>query len=421
MARTLTPRDAHALVNLINAELTGQDATLTQVTTDNFVSVGETIMSYPTENVYNALSMVLLRTLIAARSVDEDLVIMNAIDTGMYSSRLRKVSYLSRWAKASGDFNTQLYTNLAAGFTNGQNPDSNNVPQSTKSQWEQCPVVPIELNFGGSSVWEHGLTWYKDQAKNAFADEASFSRFWEGALIENANDIKREKSAYRRAILLNFIAGLYDLSSQGTKVINLTAAYNAKYGTSYTTAQLKTTYYKEFLAFFVATFKTVSRNMEKSSINYHVNISKTINGETYNLLRHTPRSRQRVILYEPMFIDAQANVLPEIFNPQYLDIDTQYEGLLWWQNENNPEAISVVPSIPDFANTGTQITGNAVALDHVVGLIYDEDALMSNFQLDDVNTTPLEARKRFRNTWYSMARGGINDFTEKATLFIMAD
>ena len=421
MARTLTPRDAHALVNLINAELTGQDATLTQVTTDNFVSVGETIMSYPTENVYNALSMVLLRTLIAARSVDEDLVIMNAIDTGMYSSRLRKVSYLSRWAKASGDFNTQLYTNLAAGFTNGQNPDSNNLPQSTKSQWEQCPVVPIELNFGGSSVWEHGLSWYKDQAKNAFADEASFNRFWEGALIENANDIKREKSAYRRAILLNFIAGLYDLSAQGTKVINLTAAYNAKYRTSYTTTQLKTTYYKEFLAFFVATFKTVSRNMEKSSINYHVNISKTINGETYNLLRHTPRSRQRVILYEPMFIDAQANVLPEIFNPQYLDIDTQYEGLLWWQNENDPEAISVVPSIPDFANTGTQITGTAVALDHVVGLIYDEDALMSNFQLDDVNTTPLEARKRFRNTWYSMARGGINDFTEKATLFIMAD
>lgn len=421
MARTLTPRDAHALVNLITAELTGQDANLTQVTTDNFVSVGETIMSYPMENVYNALSMVLLRTLIAARSVDEDLVIMNALDTGMYSSRLRKISYLSRWAQASGDFNTQLYTNLAAGFTNGQNPDSNNVPQSTKSQWEQCPVMPIELNFGGSSVWEHGLTWYKDQAKNAFQDEASFNRFWEGALIENANDIKREKSAFRRAILLNFIAGLYDLQSDGTVVINLTSAFNTKYGTSYTTAQLKTTYYKEFLAFFVATFKTISAALQKSSINYHVNISKTVDGITYNLLRHTPRNRQKVILYEPMFIDAQANVLPEIFNPQYLDLDTQYEGLLWWQNENVPEAISVVPSIPDFANTGTQITGTAVALDHVVGLIYDEDALMSNFQLDDVNTTQLEARKRFRNTWYSMARGGINDFSEKAALFIMAD
>lgn len=420
MARTLTPRDAHALVNLITAELTGQNGTISQVTTDNFVSVGETIMSYPMENVYNALSMVLLRTLIAARPVDEDLIIMNALDTGMYSSRMRKISYLSRWAQASGDFNTQLFTNLAAGFTNGQNKDSNNVPQSTKSQWEQCPIMPIELNFGGSSVWEHGITWYKDQAKNAFADEASFNRFWEGALVENANDIKREKSSFRRAILLNFIAGLYDLQSAGTTVINLTAEFNAKYGTSYTTQQLKTTYYKEFLAFFVAIFKTISAAMQKSSVNYHVPISKTVDGITYNLLRHTPRNRQRVILYEPMFIDAQANVLPEIFNPEYLDLDTQYEGLLWWQNENDPEAISVVPSIPNFT-TGVQETGAAVALDHVVGLIYDEDALMSNFQLDDVNTTPLEARKRFRNTWYSMARGGINDFTEKAVLFTMED
>ena len=421
MARTLTPRDAHALVNLIGAELTGQDANLTKVTTDNFVSVGETILSYPTENVYNAISMVLLRTKIAARSVDEDLTIMNTSDTGQYSHRMRKISYLSKWAKPTGAFNTQLYTNLAAGFTAGQNPDNNGDPQSTKSQWEQCPVVPAEISFGGSSVWDHGITWYKYAAKDAFESEEAFNRFWAGALIENGNDIKREKSAYRRAILLNFIAGLYDLQAQGTKVINLTKAFNDKYGTSYTTDQLKTTYEKEFLQFFVSTFKTVSKQMEKSSINFHVNISKTIDGVTYNLLRHTPKNRQRVILYEPMFINAKANVLPEIFNPEYLDLNTQYEGILWWQNENDPEAIDVVPSIPDFANTGAQVTGDEVKLDHVVGLIFDEDALLSDFQLDDVDTTELEARKKYRNTWYTMARNGINDFTEKAVLFTMED
>lgn len=420
MARTLTPRDAHALVNLISAELTGQDANLTKVTTDNFVSVGEAIMSYSDENVYNAISMVMLRTLIAARPTSEDLVIMNAHDTGMYSSRLRKISFLSKYALPSGSFNTQLYTNLAAGFTNGQNKDSNGDAQSTKSQWEQCPVVPIELNFGGSSVWDHGITWYKDQAKNAFRSEEEFNRFWAGALVENANDIRREKSSYRRAILLNFIAGMYDLQASGTKVINLTAAFNEKYDTNYTTAQLRTTYEKEFLQFFVSTFKKVSKQMEKESINFHVDMPKTVNDVEYHLLRHTPKNRQRTILYEPMFIDAKANVLPEIFNTEYLDINTQYEGILWWQNENDPEGIYVEPSIPDFTN-GKQVKGNAVKLDHVVGLIYDEDALMSNFQLDDANTTPLEARKRFRNTWYTMSRGGINDFTEKAVLFTMED
>ena len=126
-------------------------------------------------------------------------------------------------------------------------------------------------------------------------------------------------------------------------------------------------------------------------------------------------------MYEPLFIDSQANVLPEIFNPEYLDLKTQYEGVMWWQNENNPMAIDVEPSIPDFSVTGQQAKGNRVQLSNVVGLIFDEDAIMTDFQLDDVDTTPLESRKKFRNTWYTMSRNLINDFTEKAVLFIMAD
>lgn len=425
MARTLTPRDAHAIVNLVMQELTGQKSSIQKVTTDNFVSVGELINQSPTENVYNALSIPLLRTLIAARTYDDEFMIFNALDSGVYSDRMRKISFLSKGAKPAGSWNTQLFTNLAAGFTAGENPNSGGTPQSTKSQWEQCPVIPKELHFGGSSVWDHGITWYKDAAKNAFADEATFNRFWAGALVENANDIKSEKNAFRRVALLNFIAGLYDLVSYGTKVVNLTYEFNQKYGTSYTSAQLRTTYLKEFLAFFVSTFKTYSKNMKYRSLNYHVDMPETVNGETYHLLRHTPYSRQRVILYEPLFIDAEAMVLPEIFRPEYLDLQTQYYGVQWWQNENAPSSIDVVPSIPDLNSVSTyygeQVTGTRVQLDYVVGLIFDEDAIMTDFQLDDVNTTPLEARKRFRNTWYAMKRNLINDFSEKAILFTMED
>ena len=421
MPRTYTPRDAHAIVNLVAQELSGQKSTIQKVTSDNFVSVGEFINSQPQENVYNALSMPLLRTLIAARTYDEELLLFNALNSGVYSSRMRKISYLSKAALPSGSFNTQLFTNLEAGFTNGQNKDGNGDPQSTKSQWEQCPVVPKELHFGGCSVWDHGITWHKDQAKSAFTDEASFLRFWEGALVENANDIKMEKNAFRRVALLNFLAGMYDLKSSGCTVVNLTAAFNTKFNTSYTSAQLRTTYLKQFLEFFVAEFKKYSELMKNRSLNYHINLPETINGVTYNLLRHTPYNRQRVMLYKPLFIDSEAQVLPEIFRPEYLDIKTQYEGVMFWQNENAGAAIDVVPSIPDFANTGLQVTGDRVQLSYVVGVIFDEDALMTDFQLDDVNTTPLEARKRYRNTWYAMARNLINDFTEKAIMFTMED
>ena len=143
-------------------------------------------------------------------------------------------------------------------------------------------------------------------------------------------------------------------------------------------------------------------------------------GNTLHLMRHTPYDRQRAILYEPMFIDAEAQVLPEIFNPQYLDIDKQYEGVMYWQDIKVPAGIDFTPAVPNYS-TGVQGAGNNVALSQVVGLLYDEDALMVDYQLETANTTPLEARKRYRNEWLSIARNAINDFTENAILFYMAD
>ena len=161
--------------------------------------------------------------------------------------------------------------------------------------------------------------------------------------------------------------------------------------------------------------------MENRSAKYHITPPKTDgSGNNMYILRHTPRDRQRVLLYEPLFMQAEAQVLPEIFNDQYLDIDRQYEGVMFWQNEIESSKISVTPAIPDFT-LGTQKAGNAVALSYVVGLLYDEDALMVDYQLETANTSPLEARKRYRNTWLSIARNSINDFTENAVLFYMAD
>lgn len=422
MARALTPQDCHVIVNLIQKEMSGQDGQITTVNSSNFVSVGETIMQSSKENVYNALSAVLGRTLVAVRPYRAPLWLINAENTGVYTHRMRKISFYDRGAVASGDFNTQLFTNLEDGFDNEENP-SGGTPQATKSQWEQHQTYPLEINFGGSSVMEFCITWYEDQVKNAFRSESEFAQFWAGALQEYANQIEQRKEAFNRMTMLNFMAGVYSLGSAGMGVVNLTAAYNAKFGTSYTTAQLQTTYLKEFLAFFVAEFKKYSRRMENRSVKYHVSPTKTdAQGNSLSLLRHTPREKQRVLLYQPLFMDAEAQVLPEIFNDQYLDIDKQYEGVMFWQDETvtNSAGIDVTPALPDYTN-GTQIAGSNVALSYVVGLLYDEDAIMVDYQLETTNTTSLEARKRYRNTWLSIARNAINDFTENAILFYMAD
>lgn len=424
MARVLTPQDCHALMNLLVKEATGQNAEIQEVNSSNFVSAGELVLATGTENVLNSLSLVLGRTFMAVRPYKAKLAIINALNTDLYTSRMRKISFYSRDAQASGDFNTQLYTNLAAGYDNGEN-GTNAVtgnPNSTKSMWVQNPPVPLEVNFAGQSVWEDSTTVYEYQLKTAFRSEEEFSQFVSGIMTEKGNDIESQKEAFNRMTILNHIAGVYDLdaASANGRVINLTKAYNDRFGTSYTSAQLRSTYLKDFLAFFVAQFKLVSRYLTYRSAKYHWSPAKTVGGQSYTLLRHTPYDRQRVMLYEPLFTEAEAMVLPEIFRPEYLDINTQYEGVDYWQNVNAPSAIDVIPAIPN-TSTGVQTAGDEVELDYVVGMIFDADAIMIDYQLEHSATSPLEARKSFRNLWWSFSKNAISDYTENCVIFIMAD
>ena len=415
MARTLTARDCHALMNLLVKEATGQDATIQAVDSSTFVSAGETVLATGTENVLNALSLVLGRTFMAVRPYNAKLALINAVNTGEYAHRMRKISFYSREAQASGDWNTQLYTNLADGFTNGQNIDDGTA-QSTKSMWEQNQPVPLEMNFAGQSVWEDSTTVYEYQLQQAFRSEADFAEFVGGIMTERGNDIESQKEAFNRLTLLNFMAGVYDLNQSGS-VVNLTAEFNTEFGTAYTSAQLRSTYLKEFCMFLASRIKIDSDMLTNRSQKAHWVPAKS----GYTLLRHTPKDRQRLMLYNPLMIKTQAYVFPELFNEQYLKMDN-YEGVMFWQNENDPSAIKVTPAIPDTTGlTGVQTAGDTVTLDYVVGMLYDVDALMIDYQLERSATTPLEARKGYRNLWWTFSKNAINDFTENAIIYIMAD
>lgn len=415
MARTLTARDCHALMNLLVKEATGQDAQIQAVDSSTFVSAGETVLATGTENVLNALSLVLGRTFMAVRPYNAKLSLINAVNTGEYAHRMRKISFYSREAQASGDWNTQLYTNLADGFTNGQNIDDGSA-QSTKSMWEQNQPVPLEMNFAGQSVWEDSTTVYEYQLQQAFRSEADFAEFVGGIMTERGNDIESQKEAFNRMTLLNFMAGVYDLNQSGS-VVNLTAVFNSEFGTNYTSAQLRSTYLKEFCMFLASRIKIDSDMLTNRSQKAHWVPAK----EGYTLLRHTPKDRQRLMLYNPLMIKTQAYVFPELFNEQYLKMEN-YEGVMFWQNENDPSAIKVTPAIPDTTGlTGVQTAGDTVTLDYVVGMLYDVDALMIDYQLERSATTPLEARKGYRNLWWTFSKNAINDFTENAIIYIMAD
>lgn len=414
MARLLTPTDAYAMINEIARQATGQK-NLTAYDTSSFVSVGEKVLATGTENVLNALSIVLGRTLMAVRPYNAKFKVIDSENADLYGTRVRKISFLSKDAVQSGDWNTNAKTNFAEGYDNGTNSGN-----STASQWEQHRPVPVELNFSGQDVWEYCITIYQNQLKSAFTNESDFIKFMSGIMTEVGNDIEVEKESFNRMTLLNAMAGVYDLNGNGPVAVDLTSEFNTKFGTSYTRQDLLTTYRTDFMKFFVSVFKTYSDYLTDRTALYHWNPSKQINGVTYNLLRHTPKDRQKAVIINEFINENDTFVLSEIFNKDYLEIGNT-ERVNFWQNPTNRTAIKVTPAIPDVDgdNNGEQKAGTAVALDYVVGMLFDVDAIMTSYQFEDVNSTELEARKRFRNQWYTFSKNAIVDYSENMVLFYL--
>ena len=418
MARTFTPIDQHTLMNLLLRQATGEQS-LTVTDTSTFISAGELILSTGMENVYNAINIVMNKLIISSRPYNAKFRIVDAGEVGSYSNRARKISFYSQNALPDGSHNTDLFTNLATGYTSGDNGGA-----STKSQWEQHQAMPLERNFGGTNVWQHCITMYEDQVKIAFRNEAEFARFVAGYLQEHANDIEQEREGFYRALLLNRIGMTFDMTADMPgALVDLTTAFNAFYSTSYTSAQLRSTYLKEFLAFMTSQIKMYSDFLENREVNFHWSVPKTVGGDTYNILRHTPKADQRLALYAPLFRMAESLVLPEIFNPQYLSVDN-YEAVTFWQATAQKAGINVTPAIVETDPTdpayGTQIKGAAVAKDYIIGCLFDKEAVFGEMQLNVAETTPLEARKRYRNTWNTFAKNGVNDPTENFIVFYMS-
>lgn len=417
MARRLNVTDGYALINAMADEMLGKNGTIQAIDASTFASVGETIMNSGIENVMNTLSIVCSRNLVAVRPYSAKFRLINPLDSGEYSSRVRKISFYAKNAVPTGNDNTQLKTNLAMGYDNGTNSGN-----STGSQWEQSAPVPLELNFGGGVEWQYPYTIYEDQIKIALKSPEEWTQFLNGFLVACENDMETEKEAFSRMIVLNMIAGTASLTaSMPGSVVNLTAAYNTKFGTSYTTAQLLTTYFSDFLAFFVSTVKTVSDKLENRSTLYHWSPTKTVGGVSYVLPRQTNKSDQKMFMISEFWNDAEARVMPALFNDQYLKLDN-FEKVDYWQNINDPFAIKFKPAIPDVSTPSAQTApADAVSLPKVLGVLFDRDACMADFQLEKVRRTSIEARKGYSNVWNTIRKNPINDFTENCVIFIMAD
>lgn len=397
MANSLTSIDVYQLMNEVVEQATGRKD-LTVVDTASFVSVGETLLRTGTENTLNAISTALARTIFSVRPYNGKLDSIR-VSQQRWGGQIRKIVNLYDEAEESEDWNTNLSPNQLA--------DGNSVDMYKIRK----PKV-MQLNFYGTKVLQKHITRFRDQLALAFSNENEFINFINAVMVEFYNEIELLNEAESRATLLNYIAGI---SSMGLMEVDLVAEYNTEHGTTYTRGQLLSTYIDSFMKFVAAEVKIYSRRLTDMTTNYHANLT----GKSV-IMRHTPKERQKMIMYEPLFIKAQSEVYSSLFNPDYLDIGT-FEGVNYWQSQNDPTAISVTPNILDIA-TGNSITAETkIDLPYVLGLLFDEEALGVMPQFSYSSTTPFNSAGGYYNIYMHWRFNAYNDFTENAVLFVLGE
>lgn len=413
--KPLTPVDAYAVINSLADQAIGRGV-ITTVNAENFVSVGDQILATGTDNVINSISILITRVVNKSRAYQAKYATVMTDSTG-YGNRILKRKTYSKKAIPAKNVNTDLGTYIGDGLN----------AETTGSQWEMSFTPALEISYGGSDVWSYQMpTITEDALRDAFRNESEFAAFMTLRMTEAYNEIESEKEAFARMTVLNRIAGVVKMVNNedlGNEcVVDLIAYANKKMGTNYSTTEMLQSHQEEFLKLVAVKLAQDSSRLESRTNKYHWSPAKNVGGVDYELVQHTPKANQKFLYYEPLISEMETRVLPTIFHAEMLksvvDKSTaKAEGLDYWQafddsDEYAGAKIDWTPAIPEGDTA-------EVELPFVFGILYDEDGIMINYQLDNVRSTPVHAREGIINTFANFKRCPINDFTENCIVYTL--
>ena len=353
-------KDAYQVMNALARQATAQ-ADIAVVDHESFIDAGTKVLATGTENVLGSIARTIAQVVVASRKYNGKFGLISASEN-QFNTRKAKISYYAADNEASGAFNTDLYnTNIADGETDAS---------GIGSMWEQKLPKVLERFFLSEAAWDKHYTYPMVQLQSAFNDESTFIRFMNGMVTEIENDIETTLESRNRALVADRIAGVYLQHANGVlgdeTCVDMTAYFNDKCGTSYTRDEILQEHLTEFLELWVAKIKIDSDRLEERTAKYHNPETITESGIDYNILRHSPKAMQKMFYYGELFTEAKARVLPEIFNPQYLNAENG-EAVTYWQSSKDADRMKIQckPALPEGAESEN------VELDYVIGIIFD--------------------------------------------------
>ena len=388
---TLGIEDVRLLLNDLHAQVTGQTS-IAPATTADFISMAQATLAVGTDKVWSAMQIQLSKTLFSVRPYTRKFGGLLADDI-RWGGIIQKVSYVD------SDLSSR---EMVYHPVDGQSVD----------QWVQKKGDILVTRFTGSDAFQDWITIYDQALRDAFLSEAQLGAFYAAKMQELSNKWEQYLETLNRTALVNFIAAKVDKESDfADGVCHLLTEYNTLTGLALTAQDVYLpANIRPFFQFVRAKINTLSRLMTNRSVKFQVGVT----GKP--VARHTPVQNQKMyILSEALdIIDTMVNTNTYHDEPlAYADV----EGVDYWQAIDAPSEIQVTPVI--INEYGQAVDGTEQTLEAVFGVIFDEDAVVTNTKEYRLESTPLNARGLYRNTWLTSNSQYCNDLTEKGIVLML--
>lgn len=388
------------ILNSIQQQATGQ-AALTATNTADFVTNAITTLQTGRDPVMNAISQVLSRTIFSVRPYSRKFGLME-ISEAAYGNHVRKLQVVDRGVRDDDAWKWPV-----AYDAGGSPPDGTG--QSVDQQTITKPIV-LQTNYYGSQVFEDSYTIMDEQLDCAFSGSSELGSFI-SMVVQNITDkLEQNRENLARMVCANFIGSIID-ANQTDRMVHLLSEYNSLTSLSLTsTTVFQPSNYPAFIRWAFARILSISDLLTERSQMFQTNITN------YPIQRHTPKDRQKMLLWSPADKMMTTMALADTYHEELLRLGA-YETVNYWQSIQTPDSISVTPGYIDAS--GAAKTGNAVSQANVFGVLFDEEAMGYATMNQVWEPAVHNARGLYTTTWIHELLKTYQDTTEKGVIFLL--
>lgn len=388
MANDLSFTQSAIILNSLLEQAQGK-ASITAVNETQFVAQAQIALKIGYEGMMNALSQVLSRTIFSTRVYSRKLKGLNA-DTIRFGNHVRKINIID------GEFEDDSRQSL----TDGESID----------QWTVNKPKALQMNFYGENIYQVSKTFFRDQLDVAFSSSSEFGSFVSAVLTNVSNMVEQKHEITARATLNNLIAGKSVADTDN--VIYLITEYKTEKGISDDSFNYRDPEnFPDFARWLFGYIETLSDKLTDRGIMYHMNVS----GKEIN--RHTPKEDQILYLFGPLMNAIDKEVKSITFNEELLKV-IDYEKVNYFQSPKDPQKIIVKPNYID--ETGALVNSDEnVTIDNILGVLFDREAAGYTTVNTWSQSTPMNAKGGYTNTFWHFTDRPWLDLTENAIVLIL--